>query len=97
MIKRYQLAECTYVSAAAGSDVTAVTAASNTKGIYVNQISVNSSASGTCGFRIGANDVVVLQAGNHFQEDFYIPAGVDFILKTSTSNNKVFAYYKTLS
>jgi hypothetical protein len=95
-VKRFQPSECAYGAATAGVDVTLVAAASNTNGIYVNQIAVNSSGSGTCGFRIGSNDVVVLQNGNHFQEDFYIPKNVDFILKSSTANNKVFTYYKVL-
>jgi hypothetical protein len=90
------LSNFTYASANAGANVTAVTAVSNINGIHVSQIIINSSNTGTCGFSIGANDVAILNNGNVWLTDFIIPAGVDFILKSSTANNKVMAYYEIL-
>lgn len=97
MGNRFEFADCDYGSANAGANVTLVASAANTKGIYVRMLNINSAAAGTCGFAIGAQDVAILQNGNLSFEDFYVPANVDFILKSSAANNKVMCYYKALT
>lgn len=92
----HSIGACAY-AIASGSNVTAVASGANTKGIYVSQIVLNSSGTGSCGYAIGANDACVLQNGNIVQEDFFIPKNVDFILKSTTANNRVMAYYKVLT